>query len=538
MKKILLIIIVISLSCSVRTQTIPKIKVSTSEFDKIFSCIRNNTYDNNIIGKKITLSKTKTKSEWQSSKDGIYTVLKINIESNSDFGLIVYFNQLELPDGSSICAYSYNNTYKTKLFHHNYNKLSSSFALPLIKSNKITVEARIPTIKMHKFIANISEIGCVPINSKVVNGFGATNSCYVNVNCHDASQWSNQKRAVVRYTFTEGSDIGNCTGTLLNNTAQDNRNYFLSAQHCAMGASAAELGQAIFYFNYESPNCDNPANDDGLTNETVIGCTRIAASGDGTNENGFPDGSDFHLFELNPIPVSYNVYYAGWNRNDVNNLSGPGAIIQHPLSDIKKISFVSNFIPALTNSDMEAITTTTTGGQGGNVEANSSGSAMFDNLKLVVGTISYGSEGCVNSENDSGAGGKLFYHWDKNGSENNRKLAPWLDPSNTGVMTLGGKNSGSVGVENINQSKNNILIYPNPAHNNIYLEYINVEKLNKIKISLNNINGILVFEDEIYLHENNKLNIIDITNLKSGMYFITISNLNNKFYKTSKLIKL
>ena len=535
MKKILIIIIIISLSGSVWSQNIPTIKVSTSEFEKDFSSIRNNTYDDNIIGKKITLTRSKTKLEWHSSKDGAYSIFEINIETNIGFGLIVYFDQLELPKGSSIRAFSYNKLYSTKIFYHNFNKQTSSFAMPLIKSNKLTLEARIPTVKIDEFISNISEIGCIPINSREESGFGATESCFVNVNCSDAADWQNQKRAVVKYTYTIGGDIGICTGSFINNTAQDNRNLFLSAQHCAQEATTEELGQTIFYFNYESSDCDNPLNDDNLDDETVIGCIRLAGSGPVGPLP--PNGSDFHLFEVNPIPESYNVYYAGWNRNDVGALSGPGAIIQHPLADIKKISFVSGFQQAIDGSDLEAVIKYSASGSGGAVEANSSGSGIFDGNKLIVATVSYGSTGCYTGSYASGDGGKFFSHWDQNGTEANRQLKPWLDPSNTGVMTLDGKNAASVGIEKINQSKNDILIYPNPAYDNIYIECKKAENINKVKVSLININGTLVFEDDVYINENYMLNRIDIRNLKHGIYFITISNFENQFYKSSKFIK-
>ena len=536
MKKFIIALIFVCATNYINAQEIPVVIVPTAKYHQELMDILNRKSGDNIIGKKITLTKSMSDLEWHHSIKDAYHILKVNIKCDPGFGLIVYFDQLELPTGSSIRAFSYNHT--TRVFYSNDNKHTRSFALPLINSNELTLEARIPLDNIDQFTANVSEIGCIPLSSKGTHGFGDTEPCFVNVNCPDGEPWSKQKRAVVRYTYTEDGEIGNCTGTLVNNTAQDDRNFFLTAQHCAMGASVDELGQAIFYFNYESPNCDNPPNDDGLLDETVVGCTRIAASGDGSDPNGFPDGSDFHLFEINPIPASYNIYYAGWNRNDIGNLSGPGSIIQHPLSDIKKISFVSKFIPSITGSDMEAVTTTTSGGQGGNVEPNSSGSAMFDNNKLVVGTISYGSVGCVIGETDFGAGGKFFYHWDQNGTEDNRKLSVWLDPSNTGVMTFEGKNSGNVGIGQLNQYKSEVIVYPNPANNTIYLGYVKSEKINKVKVLINNISGVLVLENEIYLNEKNVLNRIDISNLKPGMYFITISNLENQFYKSSKFIKL
>ena len=537
MKKLIIVIIAACFSSLVFGQEIPETIVSTKVFSQEFNMIKNKTFTDNIVGKKIEIENSITKNSSLLLTEGNYYICQIRFSTDKGFGMIVYFDKLVLPSGSSIIAYGDNRKQKVGPFYENNNINTNTFALPLIKSNTILVEAKIPISKYTDFDMTISEIGCIPLSSKGTHDFGDTESCYVNVNCADAEDWQDQKRAVVKYTYPSGNDIGICTGSLINNTALDKRNFFLSAQHCAQEASNEELGQAIFYFNYESPDCENPADDDDLDDETVIGCVRIAASGPiGPLP---PNGSDFHLFEINPIPGSYNVYYAGWNRHDVDALSGPGSIIQHPLADIKKISFVSGFQQSIiTLSDLEAVITYSPSGSGGAVEGNSSGSGIFDVNKLIVGTVSYGSTGCYDGSFSSGDGGKFFYHWDKNGTEANRQLAPWLDPLNTGVMTLEGKNSGGVGIAQLEHSQSEIIIYPNPANDNIYLECLTSEKINKVKVLLNNINGTLVFEDDIYLNEKNVLNKIDISNLKPGMYFITISNLDNQFYKSSKFIKL
>ncbi|MCP4550449.1 MAG: T9SS type A sorting domain-containing protein, partial [Bacteroidetes bacterium] len=265
--------------------------------------------------------------------------------------------------------------------------------------------------------------------------------------------------------------------------------------------------------------CDNPQNDDGLLEETVIGCTRIAAS---SNSSILPpEGTDFQLLELNPIPTSYNVYYAGWNRNDLDNLSGPGSIIQHPLSDIKKISFVSEFSEAVSNSDLYAITMTTPSGEGGNAEPNSSGSPIFDNMKLVVATISSGQSGCVTNVDpdniDSGVGGRFYSHWDKNGTENDRRLAPWLDPLNTGVMTLEGKNSNSVGIDELQINASLFNVIPNPAN-----DFVTVKSdLAITKILFYSIDGKLLLTTD-------KSETIDISKLPIGLIIIKIYSENGK----------
>ncbi len=45
-----------------------------------------------------------------------------------------------------------------------------------------------------------------------------------------------------------------CTGTLVNNTAQDGKPYILTANHCLMNQQ--DVDQAIFTFGREDINCD------------------------------------------------------------------------------------------------------------------------------------------------------------------------------------------------------------------------------------------------------------------------------------------
>ena len=87
--------------------------------------------------------------------------------------------------------------------------------------------------------------------------------CHRNVNCPELNGLTNQRDAVARILIQFDGGAGWCSGTLINNTAQDDFLYFLTANHCfsdnldALGATAAT--QWIFYWNYESADCNNPA---------------------------------------------------------------------------------------------------------------------------------------------------------------------------------------------------------------------------------------------------------------------------------------
>ncbi|KAA5825196.1 T9SS type A sorting domain-containing protein [Algibacter amylolyticus] len=86
----------------------------------------------------------------------------------------------------------------------------------------------------------------------------------------------------------------------------------------------------------------------------------------------------------------------------------------------------------------------------------------------------------------------------------------------------------------VNDFANSISLYPNPVSNNLKLSLANTN-LNRAqtKIALYSINGQIVLETQ---PENLKEVNLDLSNLKSGLYLLTVSDNNNKV--TKKVVKL
>jgi PKD repeat protein len=274
-------------------------------------------------------------------------------------------------------------------------------------------------------------------------------SCEVNVNCSPVGDsWQDEKRGVARILVVEGANQGWCSGSLINNTAQNCKPYFLTALHCGVNATAGNMSQWRFYFRYESPNCTNPSTAGTLDDYFITGCLRIADSGD----NGGDSGSDFLLVQLgttaneaNTITTlksaNFNAYWNGWNANNTATTGGTG--IHHPAGDIKKIStFTGNTVSAGWNGNgLQShwrLSWTSNSNGWGVTEGGSSGSPLFNNSQgYIVGTLTGGGSFC-NAQSSPDFYGKMSYHWTSNGTATNRQLKPWLDPTNSGVLTLAG----------------------------------------------------------------------------------------------------
>ena len=218
--------------------------------------------------------------------------------------------------------------------------------------------------------------------------------------------------------------------------------------HCGVNCSAGDLNQWKFYFRYESPNCNNPNTPGTLDDYFINGCVKLSDSGDG----GGATGSDLLLVQLGTAAnqattittlksANFNAYWNGWDANNTATSGGVG--IHHPAGDIKKIStFNGNTVTSGWNGNgLQShwrLTWSSNANGHGVTEGGSSGSPIFNNSSgRIVGTLTGGGSFC-SATNQPDYYGKMSYHWISNGSTNNRRLKPFLDPANTGALTQNG----------------------------------------------------------------------------------------------------
>lgn len=285
-------------------------------------------------------------------------------------------------------------------------------------------------------------------------GFGGqekineSDPCEVNINCSPVGDtWQDEKRGVARIYVVEGAQAGWCSGSLVNNTAQDCKPYFLTALHCGVNATTANMNQWKFYFGYEAPSCTNPTAVGTLASHFITGCLRIADAADG----GGNSGSDFLLVKLgnannentiitNLKSANFNAYWNGWNASPTPTTGGAG--IHHPAGDIKKIStFSGNTVStqwgSATGSHWRVTWTANANGYGV-TEGGSSGSPLFEAASgNIIGTLTGGGSFCT-AQTAPDQYGKMAFHWTNNGTTAAEQLKPWLDAANLNVLVFGG----------------------------------------------------------------------------------------------------
>ena len=251
--------------------------------------------------------------------------------------------------------------------------------------------------------------------------------CNNDVICPEGDPWRDEIQSVAVYS-TGGSLM--CTGSMVNNTNGDFRNYFLTANHC--GVTSGNASSLVVYWNYESPSCG--ALSGGSLSQNQSGATFRARRSD----------VDFCLVELNSDPnPAYQVYYAGWD----NSGSTPGGSvgIHHPNTDEKAISFNTNSL-STGNSCIGSGGSNThwyvDDWEDGTTEPGSSGSGLWDSgTHSLVGFLSGGLASCSNINYD--CYGKFSVAW--NGSSSSARLKDWLDPGNTGASSVAGSYPSGIG---------------------------------------------------------------------------------------------
>ncbi len=360
---------------------------------------------------------------WTTAIDGSQVWI-LKIRSEGAFSLNLIFDEFKLPEDARLFIYNKNQKTVLGAFTSMYNKESGKFATLPVAGDEITVQYEIPGNEQqgHDFEiirVNHDFAGILKDNERRPFYPTIAGSCNVDVNCDLGEKWADLRDAVCRM-YVDGREL--CSGTLINNVAQDQKPYIISAAHCYDNWDDALT--TVYSFNYESPYC---APLDGDPSNAISGAVMKAHF----------DSLDFALAELDFVPPpQFRPYYVGWNNSGL--MSDTSVTIHHPWGDIKKISidyekptfsdfnshYVKNAFLKIAYWDI------------GVTESGSSGGGLFNNEKLLIGTLTGGVATCSNPVRDYFE--RFDMAWDYR-SETTKQLKCWLDPENTGTSVLRGR---------------------------------------------------------------------------------------------------
>ena len=340
------------------------------------------------------------------------------------------FSKVFLSKSAFINIYSGDNTFKYGPITRKDISENGVLWTDLIKGDHINIELVEPNPTGVNEV-QISNIIHGYKNTFTQNNFGNSFSCNIDINCPQGAVWHNDADAVAMILLDAATRW--CTGSLINNTFRDFKAYFLTAFHCIdisgddilSNTEKSNVTNWLFRFRYESQTCGGGEGTNFITFN-------------GANFRAAYQPSDMTLLELSTKPTIENcLRFAGWSRSTSAASSGTG--IHHPSGDVKKISIDNNTLTT-NNSTINWSGGTSSpsnshwvvGFDQGTTEGGSSGSPIFDQNHRIVGQLHGGANGCAPITKYYG---KFNISWNGGGT-NDSRLSNWLDPINSGTLTM------------------------------------------------------------------------------------------------------
>lgn len=371
---------------------------------------------------------TTNSGKWIKNADNTLSWL-IEIKSEKAYSLNFTLNHCNLPKEAKLYVYSKSaqkslGPYTSKTISED----SSLFIEPII-GDDIVFELDIPyssdTINSFFTITKIGHDFRDFYNSQNEKR-GTAGSCERDINCGIGLNWQKEKRSVVKVVFNGDLGTETCTGTLINNTTNNELPYILTANHCIKDSKTAAT--AIFYFDFENSICGSS---DAKSNSKTLNGADLIATTKSINK------LDFSLLRLKKLPPkSYHPYYSGWSIKQT--FEDKVVVIHHPKGDSKKISysqgkinngsFTDNGYTSNSHWQVEKWDT-------GATEGGSSGCALYNSKHQIIGDLSGGDSKCGSPYKDYFA--KFYTSWNSFPDSANQ-LKCWLDPIDLNVLECQG----------------------------------------------------------------------------------------------------
>lgn len=387
----------------------------------------------------------------------------LKISSPTAYGMQFYFDEFHLPYGATFYLYNESKTMILGAFTSDNNNIDKTkpiqFGTQWIEGSTIYLEYHEPydpefygEIEVSKIIHIFRDVFLK--SGPFTPGGIPSGACEINVACPDGVGWEKEINSVALILAYDPNNklFAQCSGSVINNTNQDGRPYFLSANHCVDILPNTnpntyfkfDYSTWLFLFNHQTLTCNaDGASVSSSTSQSVYGSTLLA------KDAHLSPNSDYLLLELSTskeILSSLGVCYAGWT---LNTPQAPYKGIHHPAGDVKKISSansINNFSATHWEVDWDP--------NRGSIEPGSSGSPLFDNFHRIVGQSHYvkkpiGTDYCY--ANLLAGYGKFSTSWQLG------NFAYWLDPYSTSQTSIntyctsscndGVKNGNETGVD-------------------------------------------------------------------------------------------
>lgn len=366
-------------------------------------------------------------------------VYRLSVKGVAAKSIYLFFSRLDIPRGGRLFVYTPDKSIVLGAYTEQTNPSGGTFAIEPVPGQELILEYEAPSGTPPPNI-HIDGVGYLyyayqahAIYQKAGEDEERT-GCQEDAGCEHGIGWDDQKNSIVQILLKKGGRIELCSGTLLNNTNQDFKPYIITAGHCAAYKEGEyqfpkeDLDRWVFTFHYIKPSCSR-GTIGSIEAKSLIGCKKLAY----LPMHQYSDGM---LLELNQdIPLSYRVYYSGWDRRP--NVPNSGVSLHHPLGDAMKISVFDQkpevgewdgYNKGAENAHLIMSF------RHGETEGGSSGGGLFDGAsKALVGTLTGGQDVSKCLPHSQSWYGRLAFHWDTFKAQgNDKRMDIYLDPKTNG----------------------------------------------------------------------------------------------------------
>ena len=344
-------------------------------------------------------------------------IYKLKIVAPGAKSIDIVFDSFYIPEGGELFVYKPDYSEIAGAFTSINNKATGKFSISPITGEEIILEYIDSKVTTDSPKLHLDYVGHIymDFNQALLESANSTD-CFIDAHCNSFVD-KNAIRSVMRWKYIEDGSYYLCSCALVNQdvaSPNDLKYYVLTANHCGKNA---ELSTATFYFNYQKPDCGSGS---GTFRYSTTGATKIAKRGI----------YDMFLMELiEAPPADYNVFFAGWDRQNWWDLYSFVTGIHHPHGWEKKVS--EGHLADNTNPDFWRVRW-----DDAPTDNGSSGSPLFEEWNYrIIGWDSYGLAGCNLLLTTKY--GKLRKAW--TGPSNSKELRHWLDPDDNDKTGIDGR---------------------------------------------------------------------------------------------------
>lgn len=368
------------------------------------------------------------------SDDAGTAIWRLRVYSAGATLLVAHFDQFLLPEGAELRVMDAAGTTVQGPYTASSRNEEGGLWTAMVPGEDAAIELRVPAALRDAVKLTLATLGHGEFELRSGGVAPKSGGCNVDVVCPQGDAWRSPIRSVVRLQIPDtASTVSLCTGQLVNNTAQDDTPYVLSAHHC--GINVTNAGNVVAYFNFQTSSCS--ATPDGTLTQNLSGANWLFGTA----------GSDHSLIRLSSTPPrSFNAYLGGFDASTGATPSA-GVTLHHASGDEKRISTFSS--PAAREDNVclgsfgptglclgAQIDTFRVRWSSGVTEPGSSGAGLWNQNQRLVGVLSGGNSSCAEPNGDD-----YFSRLDEAWVDG---LGQFLDPAGTGARGVGGKNVGGL----------------------------------------------------------------------------------------------